>query len=77
VTTIATVDYLRLCGLLRRTISVDLPAELVARKGKSRPSRARCQRVEGELREQLHAKFTKSQRRPYESRRSQASRVDP
>lgn len=62
---IETVDYLRLCSLYRRTISVPIPAELVARKGTNRVARARCQRVQENLRAAVHAEFDRAARRPF------------
>lgn len=64
-TQIQTFDFLRLCDLQRRTITVDIPAALVARKGKSRVSRARAQRVESDLRKKISEEFQRAGRRAY------------
>lgn len=64
-TKLETMDYLRLCSLHRRTISVPIPAELVARKGTSRVARARCQRVQDNLRAAVHAELRRAARRPF------------
>jgi hypothetical protein len=62
---VAIVDYKRVASLFHKTISVDIPEELVARKGNSRSGRARCRRAQAALTETVHSELKKAGRRPF------------
>jgi len=62
---VAIVDYKRVASLFRRTISVDIPEELVARKGKRRAGRARCRRAQQRLTEAVEGELKKAGRRAF------------
>jgi hypothetical protein len=65
--TVAIVDYKRVASLFRKTISVDIPDDLVGRKGNTRAGRARCRRAQRRLAEMVHAELKKAGRRAFRS----------
>lgn len=63
--TIDPIDYRRASAAGRRTIRVEVPAELVARKGKTQLARRRCGDAETGLKESVSQRFAESHRRAY------------
>lgn len=59
---VAIVDYKRVASLFRKTIFVEIPADLVARKGNSRVGRAKCRQAQAKLTEAIRAELRKVRR---------------
>lgn len=64
---VSVVDYKRVSGLFRKTITVSVPEELVARKGRTAVGRRRCRQAEQRLTEAIHAELAKIGRRAFRS----------
>lgn len=59
------IDFKRASAVGRRIIEVDVPADLVAKKGASHLARRRCREAEDGLRKRIAKEFAASRRRPY------------
>jgi hypothetical protein len=64
---VSIIDYKRVAGLFRKTITVNIPEELVARKGRTAAGRRRCRLAEQRLTETVHAELEKIGRRAFRS----------